>query len=184
MGNAMNEDDVALLYVAGHGAVVPGQEMFYFVPADGKGTDIRGTGLNTAMLAEALRNLPARRIVLIIDACQSGGAVEALNKIGEVKARVEQAAQLKSNQARHQQGVGVHIIAATLPLSYAAGLKADQSALAATLLDALNGAGGASVKAAVEYLKKELPERSERAIQFRQVPLTSSVGLDFALAGK
>jgi hypothetical protein len=40
------------------------------------------------------------------------------------------------------------------------------------------------VKAAVEYLKKELPERSERAIQFRQVPLTSSVGLDFALAGK
>jgi WD40 repeat protein len=184
MANAMNEDDVALLYVAGHGAVVPGQEMFYFVPADGKGTDIRGTGLNTAMLAEALRNMPARRIVLIIDACQSGGAVEALNKIGEVKARVEQAAQLKSNGARHQQGVGVHIIAATLPLSYAAGLKADQSALAATLLDALNGAGGASVKAAVEYLKKELPERSERAIQFRQVPLTSSVGLDFALAGK
>jgi WD40 repeat protein len=185
MANEMNEDDVVLLYLAGHGAVVPGQEMFYFVPADGKETKIRTTGVNTAMLAESLRNMPARRIVLIIDACQSGGAVEALNKIGEAKARVEQErAQLKSDQARHQLGVGVHIIAATLPLSYAAGLKADQSALAATLLDALNNAGGASVKATVEYLKKELPETSEKAIQFRQVPLTSSIGLDFALAGK
>jgi uncharacterized caspase-like protein len=185
IASTMNEDDVALLYLAGHGVVVQGQEMFYFVPADGKDAEIRNTGLNTAMLAEALRNMPARRIVLIIDACQSGGAVEALSKIGEVKARVEeQRAQPESNRAGHQPGVGVHIVAATLPLSYAAGLKADQSALAATLLEALNGGGAASVKAVVEYLKKQLPETSEKAIHFSQVPLTSSVGLDFALAGK
>ena len=64
--------------------------MFYFVPVDGVDTDIQGTGLNTAMLTEALRNMLARRIVLIIDACQSGGAVEALSKLGEFKVRVEQ----------------------------------------------------------------------------------------------
>ena len=185
MANTMKEDDVALIYLAGHGAVVPGQEMFYFVPADGQEAEIRNTGLNAAMLAEALRNMPARRMVLILDACQSGGAVEALSKIGEVKARVEQQrAQLESHRAGHQHGVGVHIIAATLPLSYAAGLKTDRSALAAVLLDALNGAGGASVQAAVNYLQKELPDTSEKVIHFRQVPLTSSIGLDFALGEK
>jgi len=183
MAKTITEDDVVLLYLAGHGVVVQGQEMFYFVPVDGKEKHIRATGLNTAMLAEALRAMPARRIVLIIDACQSGGAVEALSKIGEVKARVEQ--QRAQFEARgtptHEHGVGVHIIAATLPLSYAIGFKTGRSALAATLLDALNEAGSVSAKTVVEYLKKQLPESSKKAINFPQVPLTSSIGLDFAL---
>jgi len=183
MAKAATEDDVVLLYLAGHGAVVPGEEMFYFVSADGKDRDMRSTGLNTAMLAEALRNIPARRIVLIIDACQSGGAVEALSKIGEVKARAEQLREHSemSEGRMHEHSVGVHIIAATLPLSYAAGLKADQSALAATLLDALKSPGPVTVKSVVEYLKGQLPEASAKAINFRQVPLTSSIGLDFVI---
>jgi WD40 repeat protein len=186
MAASMSEDDVVLLYLAGHGVVVPGQEMFYFVPADANGSDIRSTGLNTAMLAEALRNMPARRIVLIIDACQSGGAVEALSKIGEVKARVEQQrAQRETKELpHHEHSVGVHIIAATLPLSYAAGLKASKSALASTLLKVLRGPGQVSVASAIESLKKQLPAESFKATHFSQVPLTSSIGSDFAIAAQ
>lgn len=46
--------------------------MLVIVPADGQDADLRETGVNTAMIAEALRNLPAQRIVLIVDTCQSG----------------------------------------------------------------------------------------------------------------
>jgi WD40 repeat protein len=185
MAKAMGEDDVVLLYLAGHGAVTPGQEMFYFVPADGRDTKIRETGMNTAMLAEALRDMPARRVVLVIDACQSGGAVEALSKIGEVKARVEErrGQQEGEQRAGHEHGVGVHVIAATLPLAYAVQLrKEDQSALAVTLLEGLrDGKSSVGAMELIEYLKQRLPEASEKAVGYRQVPLTSSIGLEFKL---
>jgi uncharacterized caspase-like protein len=146
--------------------------MFYFAPFDAHEREIFRTGLSTAMLAEALRGLPARRIVLIIDACQSGGAVEALSKIGEVKARVP-------NQQKDTR-VGVHVIAATMPLSYAVGR--DQSVLAGTLLRALTQENRSiTALQMIKYLRESLPEESEKTMGFRQVPLTSSTGSDFSL---
>lgn len=140
MAKEVKADDVVLLYMAGHGRVLVGQEMFYFVPVDGQEQDLPGTGISTAMLAEALRNLPARRILLLIDACQAGGAIEALSKIGAVKAEAEQRKlQRQGFTTGSTNGVGVHPIAATLPLSYAvgAGLQNGDSALADTFIDAL-----------------------------------------------
>jgi hypothetical protein len=185
MAKEVGEDDVVLLYLAGHGKVSVGEEMFYFVPVDGREADLRDTGVSTAIIAEALRNLPARRIVLIVDACQSGGAIEALSKIGVVKAQVEQRrAQQESILPGHEHGVGVHLIAATLPLSYAVGLKEGESVLAETLLNALKqGTGPVTVGQLSTYVKAQLPSVSEQATHgFRQVPLTDSIGLDFPIA--
>jgi WD40 repeat protein len=182
LASSASEDDVVVLYISGHGVVTPGQEMFYFVPFDGKATDIRDTGLDTAMLAEALRSIPARRLVLIIDACESGGALEALSKIGEVKARVEERrAKLQGRRGDGQaEGVGVHLIAAALPLTYAVQLGPKQSALATALLNALGGERGRqTIVEVLQFVNNELPAASERALGFRQVPLTNSVGLDF-----
>jgi WD40 repeat protein len=186
MSGEVKEDDVVVLYLAGHGVVIPGLEMFYFAPIDAGLEPINNTGLNTAMLAEALRNMPARRIVLIIDACQSGGAVEALSKIGEVKARIEQG-RMKVHDARviasDEHGVGVYVIAATLPLAYAVNLGADRSALASTVMNALKGASGPiSVRQMITSLNERLPETSDNAVHFRQIPLISSIGADFPLA--
>lgn len=187
MAQAMNEDDVVVLYLVGHGSVVPGEEMFYFVPLDGRETEMRKTGLSTAMLAEALRNMPARRMVLVIDACQSGGAVEALGRIGEAKARMEERILKLGPRApgTRESGVGVHVIAATLPLAYAVQLQPGQSALAATLLQAMkNGAGSQTVEQVVEYVRRQLPDASEKSVGFRQVPMVRSIGWDFVLAGE
>ena len=183
-------DDVVLVYLAGHGKVSPGQEMFYFVPADGKdtdadGTELRTTGLNTAMLAQALRDLPSRRIVLIIDACQSGGAIEALAKIGSVKARVERwRIQLDRPRPGYEPASGVHLIAATVPVSYAVGLPEGESALATTLLQKLRTATGPiTIEQVAGYLRAELPNASKSMARgFAQVPLISSIGADFIVA--
>ena len=185
MAKEVGEDDVVLLYIAGHGKVGIAEEMFYFVPVDGRDADLRDTGVNTAMIAEALRNLPARRIVLIIDACQSGGAIEALSKIGVVKAQVEEGrSEHETKMLGHEQGVGVHLIAATLPLSYAVGLVAGESVLAETVLMALKQTAGlVTAEQLSAFVKAQLPATSEHVTRFRQVPLADSIGLDFALAG-
>jgi uncharacterized caspase-like protein len=183
MGSEMKEDDVVFLYLAGHGVVMPGQEMFYYAPIDARLEPINSTGLNTAMLAEALRNMPARRIVLIIDACQSGGAVEALSKIGEVKARIEEARIKVRGTTADANSVGVYVIAATMPFAYAVNLGADRSALTVTVTNALKGAAEAvSVRQMITSLNEQLPEASDNAVHFRQVPLISSIGADFPLA--
>jgi hypothetical protein len=184
IANAMTEDDVVLIYFVGHGVVAHGTEMFYYVPSDGKFADIATSGLNTAMIAEALRDMPARRIVLVIDACQSGGAIEALAKIGEVKAHVEQQRAYAETRKtpQHEHGVGIHIVAATLPLSYAIGFKTGQSALATTLLGGLHQPGSVTIDQLLDFLKTNLPTFSMKGVNFSQVPMTQSIGLDFVIA--
>jgi Caspase domain len=163
-----------------------GDEMFYFIPVDGADQDLRDTGLSTAMIAELLRDLQARRIVLILDTCQSGGAIEALSKIGSVKMQSEQRqVHPDGHDSAASRAVGIHLIAAALPLNYALGSAEGQSALAQTLLNAFrNTPGVLTVEQLSEFVREQLPVSSEHLIPgFRQVPLIASIGFDFALTG-
>jgi WD40 repeat protein len=175
----VSPDDVVFLYFAGHGIAPIGEEMFYFLPADAQDANLRDSAVSTAMMADVLRSLPARRIVLIVDSCQSGGAIDVLDRITGIKVQ----AALRSPEP--ERGVGVHLIAATLPLSYAigSGSTAD-SALAQAILSAFKeGSGPLTANQLATYIRQRLPVISERAIPgFRQVPLVDSVGLDFPVA--
>jgi len=136
-------EDVVLLYLAGHGRVFPDEEMFYFIsyssgPKSGQSTrslDEQDASLSASMLADAIRKIPARRVALIIDACQSGGAVESLIKIGEIKVAAE---------SRHSEAgaspAGVHVLVASMSVEEAqTGIGAGQrSLLTGALLDTLN----------------------------------------------
>jgi WD40 repeat protein len=179
------EDDVVLVYLVGHGIVEQGKEMFYFAPFDAVDGGIRETGLSTAMLAEALRHLPARRIVLLVDACQSGGAVEALERIGEVKAQMMETRRPSSHDAEpdRRRGVGVHVVAATLPIAFAVQVPKERGSIfASTLLEALKTKGEVSVRDVIRKLNERLPQSSLKAVGYKQVPLISSIGLNFDLA--
>src|SRR5262249_10850458 len=131
MAKAVKEDDVVFLFFSGHGRVPPGQEMFYYIPylpsAPASAVVVspieeREVGVNTAMFAEVIRNFAARRIVLVIDACQSGGVVESLAKIGEVKVAVEKRRTTQERVNRRTEPsheVGVYILAAATPVQEA-----------------------------------------------------------------
>jgi WD40 repeat protein len=183
MAKQIKEDDVVLIYFAGHGQVSVGSEMFYFVSADKQSLDLQNTALSTAMIAEALRNMPARRIMLIVDACQSGGAIEALSKIGSIKAQIELLRIRQEHGApTDDNGIGMHLIAATLPLSYAAGPANGESVLAETLLKALSLPDlQVTADRVSNYVKDQLPSLSKAREGFRQIPLIDSIGLDFPL---
>ena len=78
MVDVVKPDDTVILFFSGHGKVPENQDMFYFIPSDFRQDNAAETGISAAMLAEKLRYLSARRIVLIIDACQSGAALDSL----------------------------------------------------------------------------------------------------------
>lgn len=196
MAEEVAEGDVVFLFFSGHGTVPAGQEMFYFIPADGAGPDPearRRTGLNTAMLADALRDMPARRLVLVIDACQSGGAVDSLAKIAEVKILVEtRGLRMRGRSQSAHAEVGIHIIAAATPLQYALQPKSlGNGALVAALLEALDGGPGegtVSIADLIEHVKRRTPEISKEFTGANaplvQTPLMVSSGVDFAITNR
>jgi hypothetical protein len=181
--------DVVFLYFSGHGVVPPGQEMFYFATIDMHRTASLAQsvgGLDTAMLADAVREMPARRIVLIIDSCQSGGVVESLAKIGEVKALAERrsARSVKAHGINVDRlGVGICIIAASTPLQEAVQFQ-ENSALGITLSEALasgkRGGGKVWVSDLIKYVRRHLPQVSERT-GLGHTPMTVSIGVDFPI---
>lgn len=195
MAREVEEDDVVFLFFSGHGIVPAGQEMFYFAPIDMRGPnpqDQRETGLNTAMLAEAIREMPARRVVLIIDACQSGGAIESLAKIGEVKAKVEMRRAQTEERAGtngHKHEVGIYIIAAATPLQEAVQPKSGNGALVATLLEGLRSERAPVtgeeiwIRELIKHIQQRLPEVSAQIGQ-RHTPMIVSTGVDFSIAKK
>jgi uncharacterized caspase-like protein len=208
MAQEVKEDDVVFLFLSGHGRVPPGQEMFYYIPylppapASALVVDPieeREVGLNTAMLAEAIRNLAATRVVLVVDACQSGGAVESLGKIGEVKLAVEErraSHEKASGKVSHSHEVGVYILAAATPVQEALeplpGATTDSRTnglLTTVLLQALAGNTSAETDVTIsmtelfDEVRKLLPELADRYHSV-QTAFPIEVGANFPIASK
>jgi WD40 repeat protein len=79
-------EDIVVVYLAGHGATFKGgdQDSYQYLTSDAWGLDMtdpelrcRGT-LSSASLSEALRLVPARKQVMILDTCHSGAMVMKL----------------------------------------------------------------------------------------------------------
>lgn len=110
MAVSVKPSDMVVLIFAGHGGTTGSSELFYYYPYDSKG---QGDGISSAELADAIRNIPAHRIVLIVDACEAGGAVSPLEEA--VIAKVTDgtgAAQGTNNPSQDSDMQGVLLIAA------------------------------------------------------------------------
>lgn len=169
-------EDTVVVFLAGHGLVPQGTQMFYFAPFDFESTSLateRNTGLNVAMIADMIRNVSARRVVLIIDACQSGAALTSLSKIGEIKAKTQ--GRLVPGRA-----FGVYTLASATAFQDAIALPAEGlSPLAEVLVRAQTGeAKGRTTNITVgsifDKVCRDLPVRA------RETPLIYAAGDNFA----
>jgi hypothetical protein len=98
-------DDVLILFLAGHGKAIDGE--WYFLPQHKLGdlnddAAIKRNGLSSAQLADYLARSPVQQIVLLIDACNSGAAIDAFDDFD---------ARRQLRQLSRQ--TGVHILTAT-----------------------------------------------------------------------
>ncbi|MBV9184190.1 MAG: caspase family protein [Acidobacteria bacterium] len=169
IANAATPNDVMVLYLAGHGAVAPDSEMFYVITSDATWLTLRDKAISTAMIATWLRRIRARRVVLLLDTCQSGAAVEAIEKVVHVK-------QLAAGSAAAE--AGVYVMSATTPLAYAIDVSAQRSAFADVFLESLRES--ATFSNAAKRIEQELPKRTITR-RFEQHPLLALDGADVPL---
>jgi WD40 repeat protein len=181
MRSEVRPEDTVLVFLSGHGTVPAAEEMFYFVPADldTSGIDaLRDGALSAADFADAFRNLPASRLILIIDSCQSGSAVDVLREVARSK--------IELGEQMFDQGgepVGVVLVASTTPISIAlqrTGANPEPSEVASAVIAAITS--GTQDSAGLS--SHEFAERV-RAIVAKGDPsrpsIIEAVGIDFAI---
>jgi len=95
--------DVVIVYLAGHGTAIDGKYYFlpYELPADSSEAILK-VGVSQAEIITALGEVPARRVLILLDSCHSGAVALAMRGLEE-----ERATKLLSKTA------GVHVLAAS-----------------------------------------------------------------------
>jgi WD40 repeat protein len=170
-------EDTVFLFFSGHGYIPPGNQMFYFAPAEFDLTSlstIRRTGLNVPMIADILREIPARNIVLIIDACQSGGALTSLARMAQLRVA-------RGSRKSDGAALGVDLLASATALQMASALPSDEvGPLAKIIVDAADPkksrvSQALSAGQLLESICSELPSTTG------QTPLLYLGGRDFPL---
>jgi hypothetical protein len=72
----VRDEDAVIVFFSGHGAVGPGADgrpHYYLVPRDGRPADLPGSALTDDRLEELIGQIPASQVVVLLDACYSGG---------------------------------------------------------------------------------------------------------------
>ena len=106
-------DDILVIFFAGHGVLQGGQKTFYLLTQDAAAFNLTGVEKDVAIsfeeLSELMRNIVANKQVLIIDACNSGQAVDAQQLLG----KREIPADLARAQENLRDQTGTYILAAS-----------------------------------------------------------------------
>jgi hypothetical protein len=137
-------------------------------------------GISSAELADAIRKLQAKRIVLVVDACDSGAAVEPLQQA--VLARSSVAANMLRQPGTPPDPQGVLLIAAASGLEAAVSSSQTNPFLdrLAKLVGADSPAPLSSYSLAAE-MQKPFDFTTEGGTKIRVQPFTSALGADFQI---
>ncbi|MCA9777759.1 MAG: caspase family protein, partial [Candidatus Eremiobacteraeota bacterium] len=191
--NAVNQiaekadpQDAFVFYLAGHGTVVG--ETYYFLPYDVKvETDetLVSSSISSEDLAEALRNVPATKQLLILDSCKSGAAVGVVGRYYAARSGLEE---IRSQQLLAKSS-GTFLIAATKADDYAYEIpELGHGVLTFAILEALGKTGAEkenltqlTVNDLLRSVSSRVPALSQKYQGVNQQVLQYSSGQDFLL---
>ena len=175
--------DVAVIFLAGHGDSAP--DGWRFLPREVKyperRSELEKLGISSMEIAEHLRRIGARKILVLIDACRSGQALEAFARRGYAERKA---------LAQLARAAGVHVIAASTKAQGAAEAKdLGHGAFTYSLLAGLTGTadgspkdGFVTVRELMAYVEARLPELGRRYQGEEQYPVADSSGMDFPIS--
>lgn len=179
-------EDVFLFFYAGHGIALelPGSEgtEFFFIPSTiTQMTDenqIREKALSGNVFQMLTTDIPARKQLLVLDACNAG----ALNSSFKVRGAAEEIA-----LSRLSRSAGLALIAASRENQFAQEFKAiGQGALTKALIDGLSGGaviegGTITVASLKSYVESVMPNITEKYTGRSQWPTGFIFGQDFPI---
>lgn len=171
--------DVIIVYLAGHGTTI--QDEWYFVPHDviypERDEAVIAGGLSSRDLAGIIRNIPALKKLVLVDACKSGGLVLSMNRGLEDRRALAQLA----------RATGTHIIASSTQDQFASEVtQLGHGAFTYTLLQGLTGKAGnqdekVTVRELITYVEESLPKITAQYRKESQYAVIDSRGQDFPI---
>ena len=179
-------DDVFVFFYAGHGVMSETDPDFYLALHNvtqlyGKDDLLASEGVSARTLRDLMAANPAQKQMILLDACQSGGAVQtfALRGAAEEKAIVQLA-----------RSTGVTLLASTGTEQFATEFgELGHGVFTYALLNGLRGAadGGSrdrkvTVKELEAYLNDQVPELTQKHKGTVQYPRSWSQGMDFPIS--
>lgn len=181
---AARPQDAFVFYFAGHGVMAKAENAFYLVPHDvtriyGASQSLSENGLPASRLRELSAGIAAQKQLFILDACNSGGALQAF---------AERGASQEKALAQLARATGTHWITASSADQLATEFAdLGHGAFTHTLLQALGGAADTgdkriTVNELKAYLETELPAVSKRHKGSPQYPSSYGYGQDFPIA--
>ena len=181
-------DDVFVFAFAGHGVMSEGEgdkdSEFYIIPYDvtqmyGNDEMLAERALSGSQLQQMAAKIPARKQLMVLDACQSGGVVESF--------AVRGAAEEKA-LAQLARSSGMYVLASTRSEQFATETaELGHGLFTFALLEALegkgdgNGDGKITVKEVEAWLNERVPELSEKHTGTAQYPNSFARGQDFPI---
>jgi hypothetical protein len=180
LAKTLKQEDTLVVFMSGHGLVPAGQDLFFFAPADAHNSslsDLRHTAISSVKLADYFRRINAQRQLLILDACQSGGALDTLLRIPGPRLVAETALeQIDTLTASKQsRGIGFAMLASTTPFAPAeVGSKGAPSAFVNSIISYLKNNGST-------IWTKKLIESVRGSTSNGQQSMFVMVGYDFPM---
>jgi WD40 repeat protein len=174
--------DVLVFFYAGHGSMV--ENKFFFIPTESvtlyQLDKLNEESIYAGMIQEKLKNIPALKQVVILDACQSGASAELLAQRGASEEKA---------LAQLSRGSGVHVMAAAGSEQFATEVGSlGHGLFTYTILEALAGQadgapkdGNVTIYELKAYLNDQVPELSKKYKGSTQWPYTFSIGHDFPI---
>ena len=178
LSEAVRPHDVFVFFLAGHGKTHQGR--YYFLPRDFRyrGEEaLKETAISQEQLQRWTAQVPAQKSVLLFDTCESGSLTEeAVTRGLEEKGAIERLA----------RAVGRTILTASTDTAPALEGYRQHGLFTYTLLEAFamadhDGDEQVEINELIGYVDDRLPQLSEAAFGFRQVPQFKSQGSVFAL---
>ncbi|MFQ5954052.1 MAG: caspase family protein [Kiloniellales bacterium] len=173
--------DTVVLYLAGHGDTFDGEWFFwgYDLVRPERESERRDKGLSRTELLDLVAGVGAQKILMLIDSCKSGSALNTRGVAADRKALSQLA-----------RAAGIHLVAAAGQEQFATELKElGHGVFTYAVLEGLNGqADGApgdgivSIYELLGYIDERIPEVSRRYRAKPQYPVVDSRGLNFPIA--
>lgn len=182
LSGIIKPEDVLLFYYAGHGSMI--ENKFFFIPTESvslyQEDKLNQESIYAGLIQEKLKNIPALKQIVILDACQSGASTEILAQRGASEEKA---------LAQLSRGSGVHVLAAAGSEQFAAEVsELGHGVFTYIILDALQGSadgapkdGNVTIYELKAYLNDQVPELTEKYKGTPQWPYTFSIGNDFPI---